>query len=366
MKKLIYLAVFLIPYIHQAYAQNHVIASDPAFSVAIMNAREFTDSLKKALKIQGLAVAVSIDDKIVWSEGFGYANVETEEPITAGTKFRIGSVSKSLTGIGLLKLVEQGKLSLDEHVQTYLPSFPNKEFKFTVRQLATHQAGISHYTKEDYYINERFNSVEESLKIFQNRNLAFEPGIDFLYSTFGYVLLSAVMERASGMDYLDYMQREVFDPLNIKNTVPDDLTKDIENKATFYMPGESKPLISVDLSYKWAGGGYLSTTSDLIEITNQFDKILNEQSIRELWTPAPLSSGEMNPQSYAIGWRKKTTDLGLEIMHHGGLSPGGRAFVATIPSEGITIVMLANSTVKFDLDEALTIMNFFKNEDLSK
>ncbi len=366
MKKLIFLCSFLFVCISSVCGQSNLIYADRDHLDAISEARNYVDSLREVLKTQGLAVSISIKDKMVWSEGFGYADIETSEPITEDTKFRIGSVSKSLTSIGLMKLVEQGKLSLDDNVQTYLPDFPKKKFQFTIRQLATHQAGISHYSKEDYYINERFNSLDESLEIFQDRDLAFEPGTNFLYSTFGYVLLSAVMEEASGMDFLDYMQKEVFEPLGIRNTVPDDLGKDIPHKATFYMPGEQTPLQTVDLSYKWAGGGYLSTTSDMIKIIDQLDDLISEESIEQLWTPAPLRNGEMNPQSYTMGWRKKTTDSGEEIIHHGGLSPGGRAFVATLLKEDMTVVLLANSTVQFDLKEALSIVDFFRNQKPNK
>ncbi len=358
MKGLIHLVMLLILG-HTGLAQNTEKLEVAAYCESIAMARSYIDSLRDAVGAPGLAIAVSINDQLVWSEGFGYANIEKQEPAHRTTKFRIGSVSKSLTSIGMARLVEDQQLDLDQQVQSYLPDFPEKEYPFTVRQLATHQSGIPHYKATDYFINRHFASVTESLEVFEKRKLKFEPGSDFQYSTFGYVLLSAVMEQASGTPFLEYMDKAIFEPLGVENTIADDVTMAIAERAEFYKVGKDKPVKDFDLSYKWAGGGYLSTAEDLVRIIDGMDELLSEAVIADLWTPVPLRTGEMNPQSYALGWRKYTSKSGLEIIHHGGVAAGGRAFVATLPHENMTIAILANAAVRYGLREVIDITTFF-------
>lgn len=366
MRSLIYRFWLLLLLGNPVHAQDKSRFEDPAHVRTIANARQYVDSLRVSLRIPGLSVSVSVDDQLIWSEGFGYADVENQEPVLRTTKFRIGSVSKSLTSIAMAKLAEEDKLELDEYVQNYLPEFPKKKHPFTVRQLATHQAGIPHYRITDILINRRFNSVDESLEIFKDRKLKFEPGTDFQYSTFGYVLLSAVIERVSNTRYLEYMENEIFGPLGVNDTEPDDLTKTIMDKSSFYKPGKPKLIKDRDLSYKWAGGGYLSTSDDLVQIIDNLSTILSKESIEQLWTPVPLETGEMNPQSYALGWRKYAGKSGLEIVHHGGVSAGGRAFVVTLPKDDITVAILANSAVRYNLQEVYNIAKIFKNSKTKK
>ncbi len=362
MKGLIHLVTLLI-LCHTGLAQNKEKFEVAAYCESIATARSYIDSLRNALGAPGLAIAVSIRDQLVWSEGFGYANIEKQEPAHRTTKFRIGSVSKSLASIGMARLVEDQQLDLDQQVQSYLPDFPEKEYPFTVRQLATHQSGIPHYRATDFFINRHFDSVTESLEVFEKRKLKFEPGSDFQYSTFGYVLLSAVMEQASGTPFLEYMDEAIFEPLGVKNTIADDVTMAIADRAEFYKAGKDKPVKDFDLSYKWAGGGYLSTAEDLVRIIDGMDELLSASTVEELWTPVPLQSGEMNPQSYALGWRVYATKSGEEVIHHGGVSPGGRAFVATLPGRNITVAILANASVRYGLKEALSITGFFNEKN---
>src|SRR5215467_11799054 len=160
--------------------------------------------------IPGLTLAVAVDGKIVYAEGFGYADLEQRVPVWPTTKFRIASDSKPLTAAGLMLLVEQGKIDLDAPVQKYVPSFPDKGAKITPRMLAGHLAGIRHY-----------DSVLEGLKIFADDPLLSPPGKEFHYSSYGFNLLSAVMEAAAGQEFLSYMRSRVFLPLGLRHTVAD-------------------------------------------------------------------------------------------------------------------------------------------------
>ena len=358
MRKLIFTCVLINIY-SLCFAQLAKESAHSQFDTVLPNAQHYADSIREAMGIPGLSIAVSINDEIVWSEGFGFSDVENKRVVSPETKFRIGSVSKSLTSIGMAKLVKDGKLSLDDYVQTYVPDFPEKKHKFTVAQLATHQSGIPHYRMSDMFINRRFESVSESLDVFKKRKLKFQPGTGFQYSTFGYVLLSAVMEKASGMEYLQFMERAVFHPSGAYNTVADRQEIEISGRSEFYKRGKTKKAKKADLSYKWAGGGYLSTSEDLVRIVDGMDTLLGEDITELLWTPRPLSDGTMNPQFYGLGWRKYTSKSGTVAIHHGGVSVGGRAFLAVFPEENVTVVILANSPVQFGLREAFHIYRLF-------
>jgi len=148
--------------------------------------------------IPGLALAVALDGKIVFSEGFGYADLEERVPVWPTTKYRIGSVSKPLTATALMELVEAGKVDLDSPVQKYVPSFPDKGAVVTVPMVAGHLGGIRHYQGDEFHIQRHYANVLEGLKIFENDPLVAPPGTKFSYSSYGYNLLSAVVESAAG------------------------------------------------------------------------------------------------------------------------------------------------------------------------
>src|SRR5271165_7559990 len=233
-------------------------------------ARENADRQAKewlARGIPGLALAVAVDGKIMYSEGFGYADLEERVPVWPTTKFRIGSISKPLTATGLMQLVEAGKVDLDAPVQKYVPSFPDKGAPITVRMVAGHLAGIRHYQGQEFANQKHYTNVLEGLKIFENDPLVSPPGAKFNYSSYGFNLLSAVIEAASGEEFLPYMQAHVFTPLGLAHTTADQNTRIIEQRSRFYeLPkdGAVENAIYVDNSYKWAGGGFLSTAEDLV------------------------------------------------------------------------------------------------------
>ena len=157
-------------------------------------------------------MALAVDGQIVFSEGFGYADLEERVPVWPTTKFRIGSVSKPLTAVALVQLVDQGKIDLDAPVQTYVPTFPDKGGKITPRLLAGHLAGIRHYQGDEFLMARHFDNVMDGLKIFENDPLVAPPGTKFNYSSYGFNLLGAVIQSASGQEFLAYMHQHVFGP----------------------------------------------------------------------------------------------------------------------------------------------------------
>src|SRR5258705_3887400 len=184
--------------------------------------------------IPGFALAVAVDGRIVWSEAFGFADVAAQRPATAATQFRIGSVSKPLTATAIAQLFETGKLDLDAPVQRYVPTLPDKGPPITTRLVGGHLAGIRHYQGDEFLLNRRFATVTEGLSIFKDDSLLAPPGTRFSYSSYGFNLLGAVVEGASGEEFLVYMSRHVFQPLRMTATAPDKNDSLIPNRTQFY------------------------------------------------------------------------------------------------------------------------------------
>ena len=292
----------------------------------------------------GLSVAVGVNQQIIWAEGFGYANVEHRVPVTTLTKFRIGSVSKPMTSIAMAQLVEQGLLDLDAPIQNYLPGFPVKEKgKVTLRLLASHRAGIRHYLEDgsDNFITDHYDNVLDALNIFSDDPLLFVPGERFSYSSYGYNLISAVIQEASGQEFISLMRERVWGPLKLLDTVADHTDYIIENRAAPYTRRSDRQLRNapfVDNSYKWAGGGFLVRFG--FGVFN--GDIIDKETLQLLLAPPKLPDGTVADQNYGLGWSRYGDDS--PWTGHGGGSVGGTTFFAVHPEQNVVVAVTCNLT----------------------
>jgi serine beta-lactamase-like protein LACTB len=296
-------------------------------------------------RIPGLQVAIGVNGSLVWSEGFGYADWERKIPVTNETQFRVGSVSKPLTAAAVALLYEQGKLDLDAPVQRYVPSFPEKGYPITTRQLAGHLAGVRNYRGDEPLLNRPFNRVLDGLTLFARDSLLFPPGTRFAYSSPGWILISAIVEGASGRDFLSYMSRAVFRPLGMTHTAPDRTDSMIPHRTHFYDADSAAVFVtspSVDNSYKWASGGFLSSAEDLVKFGSALLEpgFLKGQTLDLLFTSQKTAAGEAT--GYGIGWFATTDVLGHQWMFHGGSSIGGTAVFGLDRGSGVVIAILSN------------------------
>lgn len=295
--------------------------------------------------VPGASVAVGIAGEIVWSQGFGWADIEHGIPVTTLTKFRVGSVSKTFAASGLGLLMERGQIDLDAPVQTYLPDFPQKRWPITTRQIGGHIAGVRHYRGQEMLSSRRYPTVESGLEIFADDSLLFEPETDYSYSTYGWSLVSAVMEKASGREFLDLMRNDVFEPLGMRHTVADHTDSIIAHRTGFYEHGEGGALVNapyVDSSYKWAGGGFLSTPEDLVLFgqAHMQPGFLQAETLAELQTSQVLRSGEET--NYGLAWRTGTQDDGDVTLGHSGGSVGGTTLLILIPAHDMVVAGVVN------------------------
>ncbi|MEA1897758.1 MAG: serine hydrolase domain-containing protein [Bacteroidota bacterium] len=327
--------------------QHEQISEKSGFEKAIVESRRLVDSIQQNGKIPGIDVAVYISGEIVWSEGFGFTDLEHNTPVIPGkTRFRIGSVSKPLTVAALGKLMDLEKVDLNLPVQTYVPYFPIKKYPITVKQISGHIAGIRHYRGKEMLMKNPYNSVESSIAIFSDDSLLFEPGSKYSYSSYAFNLLSAVIEGASGEKFLPYIQGEVFLPLDMISTSPDKNDSIILNRTSFYQLDSLNNIINapyVDNSYKWAGGGFISTTTDLIKFGEAHLKpgFLSAETLNELTTSQVLNNGDST--GYGIGWVCLQENQ-LQGYGHSGGSVGGITQFKIYPDEKLIIVLLSNSS----------------------
>ena len=328
------------------------VAGEPRdYRDAITTDRRFVLDTMRVLGAPGASVTVMKDGAVVWSEGFGWADMEQRVAVTPLTRFRIGSVSKSLTSIGLGILVQDGKLDLDAPIQRYVPSFPVKSAPITTRELAGHTAGIRHYRGNEMLIQRHYANVTEALDIFRNDTLLFTPGTRFSYSSYGFNLLSAAMERAAGEPFVEFMTRHVFEPLGLRHTVAEYADSLIPFRARFYTPADSGNGIVnapyVDNSYKWAGGGFLSTTEDLARVGQLLldGALLKPQTRELLWTSQRTTDGKET--GYGMGWFVDRDAAGRRRVYHSGGSVGGTAYLLIYPDQKLVLALLVNSDRTF-------------------
>ncbi len=324
-----------------------VAPSPSRYGDAIARGRLIVEAMRRHAGVPGISVAVGVDGEVVWSEGFGYADLENRVPVSDQTRFRVGSVSKPITAAAVGLLVEQGRLDLDAPVQEYVPTFPEKRWPISTRQLAGHLAGVRHYVGRETYGTEHYTTVREGLEIFRGDTLLFEPGTRYSYSSYGWNLVSAVVEGASGENFLQYMQDHVFAPLGLKNIVADHVDSIIPHRTRFYARTRDGTVLNadyVDNSYKWAGGGFLSNTADLVRfgMAHLSSRLLRPETVELLWTSQKTNEGEET--GYGIGWSVGSDYEGRRIVSHGGSSIGGRAHLLIFPDDGVVVAMLANSS----------------------
>jgi len=309
----------------------------------IARARDQLQANMKEFGVPGASVVVVKEGLVVWSEALGYADVEQKIRATKSTRFRIYSVSKALTSVALGLLVQDGKLDLDRPVQEYVPVFPLKQYPVTTRQLAGHMGGIRGYAGTEYLNQRPFRSVAEGLAIFDRDSLVFRPGDQYLYTSYGFTLISAVIEGASGEPYLSFMRHRVFEPLGMKHTVPDRADTIIPSRARWYTRDSLEQTVLaqyVDNSYKWAGAGFLSTAEDLafFGVAMFGRRLLESRTVQQLWTSQRTADGRET--GYGIGWRTGLDTGGRRIVGHDG---GSSALLLIYPLEKFVFAFVSNS-----------------------
>jgi CubicO group peptidase (beta-lactamase class C family) len=343
----------------------------PRWIGAVEQGRQIARTGLSDQNLPGLSVAVGVGEGIVWAEGFGWADIQNRVPVAPSTRFRIGHASKALTSAAVGLLLEKGRMRLDDEIQMYVPAFPGKQWPVTLRQLMGHVAGVRHYRGEEADVpSGHCERASEGVQSFADDPLLFEPGTQYRYSTYGWVLVSAAVEAAANEPFFTFMRTQIFTPLGMDATTSDSATEPIPDRATFYFPrfsGENQygqELASpVDYSCFAGAGAFLSTPSDLVRFGMAMNsgKLLQRDTVRMLQTPQELISGQETGSG--LGWLLETFPLAGESTRLSSDASrsllGGSTSFLTFPERRIVVAVTSNTSYAGTRSMALRIAEAF-------
>ncbi|HET9579561.1 MAG TPA: serine hydrolase domain-containing protein [Usitatibacter sp.] len=309
------------------------------------------DLLAKKDLFAGVAL-VARGDKVILERAVGYSDREVKRPNTIDTQFRIGSMNKMFTSVAILQLVGRDKLSLDDTVGKYIPDYPAKDVatKVRIRHLLTHTGGTGDIFGPDFVKHRmELRTLDDYYRLYGARALDVEPGYEFRYSNYGYILLGLIIEKVSGMSYYDYVRENIFAPAGMTATDSLPETESVPQRSVGYMRRGAEWKPNTD-TLPWrgtsAGGGY-STARDLLKfaLALQSGKLLAKEKVAEA----------SRPQFGLYGFGFVTGGKGaLEHYGHGGGAPGMNGELRIYPESGLVIVVLSN----LDPPAATNIANF--------
>ena len=314
------------------FAAGPVMAQDPARMDRIVRTSAEADEFSGA-------VLVASDGQILLDKGYGLANREWGIPNDRDTKFRLGSVTKQFTAVAIMILNERGLVDLDSPVKIWLPDAPAAWDQVTVRRLLAHTAGVPNFTSfGDFQARKTLpTTVEGLIGLFQNRPLDFEPGEGRKYSNSGYVLLTAIIEKASGQTYADFLAEAIFQPLGMSDTGYDRNADVLPQRASGYAPAAGGVVNADywDMSIPQGAGGLYSTTHDLLKWEQGLfgGRVLTPASLTRLTTPVR--------DQYAFGVFVAKAEGNTTIAHSGGLD-GFNTYMAYDPARRMTVIVLGN------------------------
>ena len=319
----------------------------PVVSAAQKNYPQLLDQYMQAqTSVRGFSGAVLVmkQNKVLLEKGYGPADREWNIMNTAETKFRIGSVTKQFTAACILQLIEQGKLSVDDKLSKFFPGFPKGD-SVTIHMLLNHTSGIASYTdgKEFMDVARLSLSRDSMISFFKNKPYNFSPGTKWAYNNSGYFLLGCIIEKVSGLTYADYLQKNIFDKLEMKNSGVDKLDSVLAFRARGYSRIGKKTVNADYISMEWpySAGVLYSTVSDLYKWDRALygNKILSDASRKKMFTP-----GKSN---YGYGVIIDSLEKHPRIWHNGGI-PGFSTNFTRFVNDDICTVVFSNNESNTD------------------
>jgi CubicO group peptidase (beta-lactamase class C family) len=341
-----------------AGAAEGKIAESPAFTGAISLLDIWIDEQLAYNSIPGLAIAVVYDQDMIWSAGYGFSDLETKDPITPSTLFRIGSVSKIFTATAIMQLRDQGKLRLDEPVSTYLPWFElENDFPgsppITVRHLLTHTAGLPREGAFPYWTTHDFPTREELIAAIPGQSTVFPPETTYKYSNLGMALLGEIVVAASGEEYPAYLERHIFAPLGMDSSTVFPSKEIHERMATPYMikmPDGSRDIHDYYSTRGMApAADVISTVEDMARFAalhlhessdEKMQSVLKASSVREMQRPHWVYPSWSGGRGLGFGISRRD---GKTIVSHDGWIGGNRAHLLLVPSDKIAVLAMTNA-----------------------
>ena len=296
----------------------------------------------------GVSIAIVKNGRPVLVKGYGYADLENDVPATPETVYRIGSVTKQFTSAAIMRLMDQGKLTLDDTLQKFFPNFATQGNRVTVRHLLNHTSGIKSYTSlgPKWARVIRLDLATDSVvALFANEPFDFKPGDSYRYNNSGYFLLGMIVEKLSGKTYGQYLKDEFFTPLGLESTVYCDQAPLIKRRAQGYATRPEGGFINAEplsMTQPYAAGSLCSTVNDLVVWTQALSsgKVVSPASYKLMTTPGTLNDGK--PITYGFGLGTGLLGGHPQVSHNGGIN----GFVSELhhyPNDSVITVVLTNT-----------------------
>ena len=294
-----------------------------------------------------ISVAVSLGGEIVLAEAAGFADLAGDKPATPDTTYRVYSISKGITAVAVMQLLEKGRVDLADDVRRYVPRFPEKRWPVRLVHLLSHTSGIRHYKPDAGEISSttEYPSLGDSLAVFAADPLAFEPGTDTLYTSFGFNLLTGVVESAAAVSFEEYLEARVFAPAGMESSGLAVAGREMPGLASpYWRPRqEGQPNWPIDelpnVSGRYGSSGLIATPSDLVRLFDALGagRLLEPETVA-LMLSAPFP--DLDPEQ-AHGWNLERKD-GVTAVYRGGAGTGYTGGLVHYPEHGLTVALLAN------------------------
>ena len=318
----------------------------PVFAQSDLEQRVDAAVQRIRMEVPGLSVAVTIEGKTTYSKGFGTISATATTPPTPDTQYRLASVSKAITAVAVLKLVEQGRVELDRPARDYCPALAPLDDAPTVRHFLLHQSGMRHTSDdEDETIKGEYPRLAPALTAhIAKERLRFAPGSRTLYTSWGYAALGCVIETVSGLSYTDFVRQQIFEPAQMRDSTFDSPSYASPTFSPGFVmrAGGPQPSVVVDTRFKAPASGVISTVNDLsrFAIALMEKRLLNEAMFREM-TSARLAPGDERP-TFTPGWIIGPANLGTPGFNINGSMEGTTAILAILPERRISVALLTN------------------------
>ncbi len=307
---------------------------------------QYLNAYLASKNVASISAGVLHKGKIIWLDAKGYADLSHKVPATPKTVYRIASISKVITAVAVMQLWERDRINLDENALKYITYFPRKKWKFTVRQILQHTAGLRSYYPGEFNSTIFYPSTKDAVSLIGKSPLLYKPGTRFLYTTLGYNLLAAVIENVSGLSFTEYIRKNIFEPAGMHSTLAEFQKEIIPNKARGYNKNkfrqiENAPL--ADLSIKLAGGGLISTSGDILKFSDALlkGKLIRHSTLDSMMVQTRLSDGRI--MESGLGFEIKKDSFGDKFIGHYGFGTGFVSLLAIYPEDSTAVVTLINT-----------------------
>lgn len=339
------------------------------FFTSTLDAQELKNKLdryifdyQKNKTVPSISAGLLHNDKFIWRGAEGFADIENSVYASPRSIYRIASISKLITAVAVMQLVEKGRINLDVDARRYLPDFPKKKWKFTVRQLLNHTSGIRSYENGEFDSKIYYESISEIVKIIAEDSLVYEPGTKYLYSTLAYNLVAAIIEKSAGMSFRSYLELNIFGPAKMYSTYLEEQAEIVPERARGYNKSKYRKYINAplaDLSSKYPGGGMISNSGDLLSFgKNLLSGILiKTETLEKMFEKVKLKDGRII--SYGLGCEVRTDSAGRFYFGHTGGGTGFTSHLMIYPTEKLVTVYLSNIRDRNLDSPALEIAHIF-------